>query len=346
VTRAVVERSPELEALAMRLASGLGCTGPVTLQFRNPEPGHWVAMELNARMGGGLPLAIGAGADWPRWILQMAIGRQPDVAGATMHDGMLMTRCDRSIFLPPQRLTPPPAAPIEALPYVVIFDLDDTLYPEADFVRSGHRAVAQRVWQDFGMDIEPELRRRFAAGQRGDLMTAALASLDVGAEDDYVGSELVSVYREHCPSIRPYVETEPVLRALKERGHRLALLSDGWAAVQRRKLEALGVANFFDQVVFTDELGRDHWKPSPKGFQLILHELRVTAAQALYVSDNPLKDFAGPKELGMRTVRIVRPGTEHGLALPPSPEHVPDRVIHALTQLLAEPVQRFAPTSA
>lgn len=338
VTRGVVERSPELEARAMAIAAGLGCIGPVTVQFRNPAPGRWVAMELNARMGGGLPLAIGAGADWPRWILQMAAGRVPSVAGATVHDGMVMTRTDRSLFLPPARLSVPRGLDTP-LPPVIVFDLDDTLYPEADFVRSGHRAVAERVWQDLRVDIEPELRRRFAAGQRGDLMSVALAALDVEVPLDYVGRVLVPVYREHAPAIRPHVETVPVLTELRARGHRLALLSDGWAEVQRRKLAALGLAGLFEEIVITDELGRDAWKPSPVGFERILGALGVAGESAMYVSDNPHKDFAGPHRLGMRTVRIVRPGTEHGEALAPAPEHQPLRMIHALHELLAAPVR-------
>lgn len=337
VTRGIVERSPELEALAMKIASGLGCIGPVTVQFRNPAPGRWVAMELNARMGGGLPLAIGAGADWPRWILQMAAGRVPSVAGATVHDGMVMTRTDRSIFLPPARLAVPRGLD-GPLPPVIIFDMDDTLYPEADFVRSGHRAVAERVWQDLRVDIEPELRRRFATGQRGDLMTVVLAALDVELPQDYVSRVLVPVYREHLPEIRPHVETVPVLTELRLRGHRLALLSDGWGAVQRRKLSTLGLSDLFEQVVITDELGRDAWKPSTTGFEHILAAMGVEAVAAMYVADNPHKDFAGPRRLGMRTVRIVRPGTEHGKALAPNHEHQPQRLIRALYELLEAPV--------
>lgn len=338
VTRGIVERSPELEALAMKIASGLGCIGPVTMQFRNPAPGHWVAMELNARMGGGLPLAIGAGADWPRWILQIAAGRVPSASGATVHDGMVMTRTDRSIFLPPERLAVPRGLD-GPLPPLIIFDMDDTLYPEADFVRSGHRAVAERVWQDLRVDIEPELRRRFASGQRGDLMSAALAAVEVQTPHDYVGRVLVPVYREHAPAICPYVETVPVLTELRARGHRLALLSDGWAEVQRRKLVALGVAELFDVIVITDELGRDAWKPSPVGFERILHTLSFTGDAAMYVSDNPHKDFAGPHRLGIRTVRIVRSGTEHGEALAPAPEYQPQRMIRALHELLAAPAR-------
>lgn len=338
VTRGVVERSPELEALAIKIAEGLGCIGPVTLQFRNPAPSCWVAMELNARMGGGLPLTIGAGADWARWILQMVAGITPSIENSTVHDGMIMTRTDRSIFLPPARLMAPIDIELRPPP-VIVFDMDDTLYPEADFVRSAHRAVAERVWQDLSIDIEPELRRRFNSGQRGDLMSAALATLGASIPNDYVSRVLVPTYREHVPTILPYVETVAVLEELRKRGHRLALLSDGWAAVQRRKLLALGLADFFEAIVFTDEISPGAWKPSPIGFQRILSDLGVRGDQAAYVSDNPLKDFAGPNSLGMHTVRILRPGTEHVDALPPSPRHQPHYLIPALAKLLTTPDQ-------
>jgi len=263
----------------------------------------------------------------------MASGCTPSVDASAVQDGMIMTRADRSVFLPPQRLATPRG--LEApLPPVLIFDLDDTLYPEIDFVQSAHRAVAERVWQDLGIDIEPELRRRFAAGQRGDLMSAALVALGVKAPSDYVGSVLVPVYREHAPRIRPHVETAPVLASLRERGHRLALLSDGWAKVQRGKLAALGLEGFFDAVVMTDDLGRNAWKPSPAGFERILATLGIRGDEALYVADNPYKDFAGPHRLGIRTVRIVRPGSEHGEALAPAPIHQPQRMIRALSELL------------
>ena len=337
VTRGVVERSAELESLAMAITEGLGCIGPVTMQFRNPAQGRWVAMELNARMGGGLPLTIGAGANWPRWILQMAAGHESSMSITSALDGTVMTRADRSIILPPkgQFVT---RGIKSSLPQVIVFDMDDTLYPEIDFVRSGHRAVAERVWQDFAIDIEPELRKRFESGQRGDLFSTALLALGITFTDDYVFSQLVSVYRNHRPTIQTYVETRPVLTELRSRGHKLALLSDGWAKVQRRKLEALNLVDLFDEIVFTDEIGRNAWKPSTEGFKRILTAMDISGDQAMYVADNPLKDFHGPFSLGMQSVRIRRPLTEHFGSFAPSQAHQPDRLISSLVELLDKPI--------
>jgi len=337
VTRGVVERNPGLEALALQVTQGLGCTGPVTLQFRHPEPQRWVAMELNARMGGGLPLSIAAGADWPRWILELALGRQPDVS-TSARDRMHMSRADRSFFSHPEPVREKPWPAGRKLPQLVIFDMDDTLYPESDFVMSGYRAAAQAAWQDLGIDIEPELRRRFLSGQRGDLFTAALRSFGLNPDEHHVRTRLVEAYRQHSPSIRPHVETLPVLQALRATGHRLALLSDGWAEVQRRKFDALGLAPYFDAVVFTDELGRDAWKPSSIGFEAILDRLSIEADDAIYVADNPAKDFVAPRLLGMDSVRIVRPGMEHGKAIASDKNQEAAWMAHALSELLPSTV--------
>jgi putative hydrolase of the HAD superfamily len=204
---------------------------------------------------------------------------------APIVDGLVLSRCDRSVFIPPQDALPPCWRGESRLPELLIFDLDDTLYSERDFVRSGHRAAAQAVWRDYGIDIESELQRRFALGQRGDLFTAALKSRNLEVPLDYVERVLVPAYREHTPMIEPYVGTTQVLRQLRAAGHRTALLSDGWAAVQRRKLNALGLAELFDDVVLTDELGRASWKPSTRGFELILERQAVSPANAAYVAE-------------------------------------------------------------
>jgi FMN phosphatase YigB (HAD superfamily) len=333
VTRGIVERSPKLESLAMALAEGIGCIGPVTIQFLNPVKDRWVAIELNARMGGGLPLSINAGANWPLWILQMINDDTPTIDSSKINDGMIMTRTDHSIFLPPKNLLPLEGIQ-KPLPQVLIFDMDDTLYPEVDFIYSGYRAVAERVWNDLRVDIESELRRRFTANQRGDLISTVFCDLGIDVGEEYVANILVPVYREHTPKILPFVEVESVLSELCKKGYRLGLLSDGLAVVQRRKFDALGLAQYFEKIIFTDELGRDAWKPSEKGFIHLLNSLEVEAVNTIYIADNPLKDFFGANALGMKTVRIIRPGAIYEKALPPSLAYKPQRVIYTLSELL------------
>lgn len=94
----LLDRNPSLESHAKKAAEQFGATGPTTIQFIERREGDFVPIELNARMGGGLPLSIAAGADWPGWILDLAEGRPISTMGP-IADGMLMSRYDQSFFL-------------------------------------------------------------------------------------------------------------------------------------------------------------------------------------------------------------------------------------------------------
>lgn len=97
VVQGVITLREDLVSAAQAAAIALGATGPVTVQFR-VSPERLVAMEVNARMGGGLPLAIAAGADWPSMILDLCQKLAPCLP-VRLDDGLVMTRADRSFFI-------------------------------------------------------------------------------------------------------------------------------------------------------------------------------------------------------------------------------------------------------
>lgn len=113
----------------------------------------------------------------------------------------------------------------------------------------------------------------------------------------------------------------------------LGLVTDGHGRVQRLKLEALGLETYFDVVVFTDDLGREAWKPSKIPFETVLERLGIRALDAAYIADNPLKDFFGPRSLGMRTIRIRYTCGYHVADEPPTPRHAPDLSLNDLDEL-------------
>ena len=217
----------------------------------------------------------------------------------------------------------------------VVFDLDDTLYPERAFVLSGFRVIAAWVEKHLGISAEVafvELCQLFEAGIRGNTFDHWLESHGLKAED--WGKQMVQVYREHEPHIEPYPEVPEVLRRLRLH-YRLGLVSDGFAEVQKRKLIALGLASCFDVIVFSDEWGREAWKPNSKPFEIALERLRITGPEAIYVADNPTKDFLGARRMGMWTVRVRRPDGLYSHLEPLSPEHAPDAEIETLSDLEA-----------
>ncbi len=88
----------------------------------------------------------------------------------------------------------------------------------------------------------------------------------------------------------------------------LGLLTDGFLPTQRLKAQALGIEHYFKAIVYTEELGREFWKPSPRGFERLSELLGTCAEQAVYVADNEAKDFIAPNQLGMMTIQLRRPG--------------------------------------
>lgn len=219
----------------------------------------------------------------------------------------------------------------------IVFDLDDTLYPERDYVRSGLAAAARAF-----AAASPEAGEAaflaltvgmFEAGVRGRIFDAALADLAPGAPPALLQS-LIDAYRAHQPtSLSLFGDARDALERWGERGP-LGLVTDGFLAVQQAKVRALGIEPCFAALCFTDALGgREAWKPSPQGFLEIMARLGRPASRCVYVADNPHKDFHAPRALGWRTVRVRRPGGEHALADARAPEWAPGAEITTLDDL-------------
>lgn len=209
----------------------------------------------------------------------------------------------------------------------IIFDLDDTLYPERDYVLSGFRAVSQWAERHLGIPGESgydELSRLFRAGVRGDTFNRWLSSHHLPAGP--LVPQLVEIYRGHKPVIKPFRGIPAFLEGLHRR-YRLGLVSDGYLQVQQGKLDALKLGRHFDAVVFSDEYGRDAWKPSTRPFEIVLKQLETEPSRAVYVADNPKKDFLGARNIGMYTIRVrVADGLYRQLE-PESEAHAPHREI-------------------
>lgn len=195
----------------------------------------------------------------------------------------------------------------------VLLDLDDTLYPERDFARGGFQAaaavLAERLRRNSN-ELFELLWRQFESGQRGSIFDSVLSDMDL-PRDAALIDELVRAYRSHEPQLKLFADAERLLPMIWPR-YGLGLLTDGPADVQRRKVKALGLQFRVEAIVYSDDFGREHWKPSPIPYLELLRKLHVDPSHAVYVGDNPKKDFIGARRLGLQTVRIRRPDTEHG----------------------------------
>lgn len=194
----------------------------------------------------------------------------------------------------------------------MVFDIDDTLYLERDYVRSGLRAVGAWAQSALGVtDLAEQAWKAFESGVRGTIFDVALRSCGCESTPETI-PQLVACYREHVPDIKLLDDARTCLDLLTlEAGVAVAVVTDGPLASQQAKARSLGLATWSKHVIFTEALGVGFTKPNPGAFELIERRLGVTGAQCAYVADNPAKDFAGPRRLGWTTIRVRRQGGLH-----------------------------------
>jgi putative hydrolase of the HAD superfamily len=195
----------------------------------------------------------------------------------------------------------------------ILFDLDDTLYRERDFVASGFDAVAANASRALGIEsqrVRDALERALATHGRGHTIDHALESL--GMEPARVAQalpSLVHAYRSHRPRLHLLPDAARCLDALERAGIAMGLVTDGDPSVQRSKVDALGLHGRFVVERYTWDAGAALQKPHASAFEPaleVLARLGLHANETLYVGDNPTKDFVGARALGLRTMRVRR----------------------------------------
>lgn len=193
-------------------------------------------------------------------------------------------------------------SPIEA----IVFDLDDTLYPEREFVVSGFRVVAEGFADRFG---EPDavvgrMTELFDAGDPMRVFQNYLAERGI-AEAGLLES-MLETHRNHPPTLRLHDDANDVLLRLRGRV-RLGIITDGRPRTQRAKMDALGLPFRVDAAIVSQELAPWICKPDPRPFEFIAAKLQVQSGRMVYVADNLAKDFVAPNQLGWRTIQVRRP---------------------------------------
>ena len=261
------------------LCSAFKPCGPMTVQLIRDDAGIDWYIEINPRFGGGAPLSMKAGARSAEAILKLMDGEE--VEKYQIANGAIYSRFDQSVCI------------MEGKGQIkgVIFDLDDTLYSEKEYVKSGYKAVSDYL----GGGYEDKLWNFFEAGRPA--IDELLKEIGRESEKDTV----VGIYRTHKPDIHLYPGVAEMIKELKKRGIKVGIITDGRPEGQRNKLEALGLD--VDDVIITDELGGVQFrKPCDIAFRILLTRWRLNPADIVYVGDNPVKDFQAPQQLGMRSL--------------------------------------------
>ena len=209
---------------------------------------------------------------------------------------------------------------------MVVFDLDDTLYKEHNYVLSGYNAVARQIALITGKDRQKTLAEILSSN---DAMATASRLSGMPVEG------WVELYRNHFPCIALDPSALHLLNELKQRGVPMAMITDRRSVGQRNKYIALGLDRFIhsDRLMISEETGAE--KNSPLAFQKLMdsfpHEKSWT-----YIGDNHAKDFLHPNALGWTTIMLRDNYNEniHPQTLPPSEAYHPQHTVISLPRAL------------
>lgn len=234
-------------------------------------------------------------------------------------------------------------------PQAILLDLDDTIINYGGGVEACWRAVCLEAtravpslnpgalfdainrrrkwyWSDPERHREGRTDLRAASGR---IVRHALAEL--GHDLPALATTIAHRYRDSRDErMHLFPDAVESLGRLRERGLRLGLVTNGTGPDQRAKIDRFALADYFDHILIEGEFGQG--KPEPQVYVAALAALQTAPETTWFVGDNLEWDVAAPQRLGCYAVWLD--GARRGL--PTGTPVRPDRIIHALKELLCD----------
>jgi putative hydrolase of the HAD superfamily len=176
---------------------------------------------------------------------------------------------------------------------IFVFDLDDTLYSERDFEKSGIEFVCNN-FNIKHIDLKSILNYR----------ENWIEQIIDGSNNQITVQMVLDIYRNHFPTIQLYKDAKVFLEKLLSQGIEMSLITDGRSITQRNKLRALGIESFFKNIIISEEVNSE--KPSEYNFRMVMNN--KLAENYIYIADNPKKDFITPNKLGWTSICLLDKG--------------------------------------
>ena len=211
---------------------------------------------------------------------------------------------------------------------VIVFDLDDTLYKEIDFLKSAYREIANFFCDQYGIyGLWGEMLRYYGEGK--DVFQELINLYNRDVTKDF----LIEMYRNHMPEINLDDETKCVLDYIKANPTcSIGLITDGREVTQTNKIDALGLLDYVDDTnIFISET----WQHDKiDGFVCSMIEEMYPNCNYVYVGDNPQKDFLAPNQRGWDTICLLDNGRNiHKQVFDLAPDYLPKYRIRSMTDL-------------
>ena len=203
---------------------------------------------------------------------------------------------------------------------IFVFDLDDTLYSERDFEKSGIEFVYENLSiKHISLETILSNRENWIEQIIDDLNNQITLQI------------VLDIYRNHFPTIQLYKDAKVFLEKLLSQGNEMSLITDGRSITQRNKLRALGIESYFKNIIISEEINSE--KPSEYNFRLVMSNEKF--GDYVYIADNPKKDYITPNKLGWTSICLLDRGQNvHKQNFNISTEYFPQFLINSFEEII------------
>jgi len=206
---------------------------------------------------------------------------------------------------------------------VIVFDLDDTLYNELDFLKSAYQYIAQQLEPE---DWRPLFVFMFSLYRSNENVFNVIAN-----KYNLDSATLIKMYRSHTPNITVFKGVRNRLEEIKRKKGKIGIITDGRSKTQRAKINALGISDLVDNIVISEEIGSE--KPSLANFKIM--EDNLSGDIYYYMADNLKKDFITPNTIGWKTIGLMDNGLNihYHSHLYIDKEHLPEQFVSSFLEI-------------
>lgn len=190
----------------------------------------------------------------------------------------------------------------------IIFDMDDTLFFEKDYVFSGFKEISIYLNSKFGLNEEASysfLKERFMKHGRKKIFNYLIDKNFEKFKTTNINiliKDLVEIYRNHKPAIKLNPIIINVLKKVRKKKFKIIIATDGLAIMQKNKFLALGLDKLVDNIIFCWDINAP--KPSKKCFETAAKGAGVNIKDCIIVGDHPIYDIVPARMLGCKAYRI------------------------------------------
>ena len=182
----------------------------------------------------------------------------------------------------------------------IVFDLDDTLYKEIDFLKSAYIYINNYIKSKYNIDLSLHIQE--CVDNR--IIFYDFIQSRLNQNQSFPIEKYLELYRYHYPSINLSNDASDFLNKISNQNTDFSIITDGRSISQNNKIKALGLSHLVKNVIISEETGYE--KPHLNNFKII--ERIYPDKKLLYIGDNTSKDFLAPNILKWNTICLLDNG--------------------------------------